>query len=82
MFNNSSKETRKELINIIKNNNESKKHIKRAIDIVTKNGGIDYANKQMNLFAEKALNLLAEIPSSEFKTALLELVNYTINRKK
>ena len=82
VLNNSSKEIRKELINIIKNHNESKKHIKRAIDIVIKNGGIDYANKQMNLFAEKALNLLAEIPSSEFKTALLELVNYTINRKK
>lgn len=82
VLNNSSKEIRKELINIIKNHNESKKHIKRAIDIVIKNGGIDYANKQMNLFAEKALNLLAEIPSSEFKIALLELVNYTINRKK
>ncbi len=82
VLNNCSKEIRKELINIIKNHNESKKHINRAIDIVIKNGGIDYANKQMNLFAEKALNLLAEIPSSEFKIALLELVNYTINRKK
>ena len=82
VLNNSSKEIRKELINIIKNHNESKKHIKRAIDIVINNGGIDYANKQMNLFAEKALNLIAEIPSSEFKIALLELVNYTINRKK
>ena len=82
VLNNSSKEIRKELINIIKNHNESKMHIKRAIDIVIKYGGIDYANKQMNLFAEKALNLLAEIPSSEYKIALLELVNYTINRKK
>lgn len=82
VLNNCSKEIRKELINIIKNHNESKKHINRAIDIVIKNGGIDYANKQMNLFAEKALNLLTEIPSSEYKIALLELVKYTINRKK
>ena len=82
VLNNSNKEIRKELINIIKNHNESKSHIKRAVDIVVNNGGIDYANKQMNKFAEKALNLLSDIPESEYKTALTELVNYTINREK
>ncbi len=82
VLNNCSKEIRKELINIIKNHNESKKHIKRAVDIVINNGGIDYAHKQMNKFAKKALNLLSDIPESEYKSALIELVNYTINREK
>ena len=67
---------------IVKNNGDEKTNINCENKWLTFEMAIDYANKQMNLFAEKALNLLAEIPSSEFKIALLELVNYTINRKK
>jgi octaprenyl-diphosphate synthase len=47
VINNSPKEISKELINIVKNHNEEKTQVKRAIKIVVESGGIQYAHKKM-----------------------------------
>ena len=79
---NSPAKIQKELKKIIKNRNEESKMIKRATDLVIEHGGIDYAFERMNELAEEAKNLLNRYPESDAKSALIDLVNYTINREK
>lgn len=74
--------TKKELINIIKNHNEDSKYVKRAIQIVIDNGGIEYAQNKMNILKEEALQCLASIPESDSKNAIIGLVEYTTQRIK
>lgn len=81
-LNNSDKQIRKELINIIKNENENSKSVQKAVNHVINCGGIDYSYKIMNEYAEKALNLIKDFPESEAKSSLELLVNYTMNREK
>ncbi len=76
------KATKKELINIIKNHNEDSKYVKRAVELVIKNGGIDYAYKRMIELTDKALICLKEIPDSASKQAIIGLVEYTTQREK
>ncbi len=76
------KATKKELINIIKNHNEDSKYVKRAVELVIKNGGIDYAYKRMIELTEQALIHLKEIPESASKQAIIGLVEYTTQREK
>jgi octaprenyl-diphosphate synthase len=79
---NSSKEIKRELIDIVKNKNEEPKSIKRAIELVVASGGIQYAQQKMEELKNQALDILAEIPESEAKKALVGLVEYTVQRKK
>jgi octaprenyl-diphosphate synthase len=81
-LNNSSKEVKNELINIVKNHNENPKKIQRAVELVIAHGGIEYAHKRMMELTKEALSLLEPIPDSEAKRALIGLVNYTTQREK
>ena len=76
------KATKKELINIVKNHNEESKYVKRAVELVVQNGGIDYAYKKMMELTEKALTCLETIPDSASKKAIIGLVEYTTQREK
>lgn len=77
---NSSKEIRNELINIVKNHNEDKEKVKRAVSLVIQEGGVKYAYERMNELKKQALDCIANIPHSTAKEALIGLVNYTIER--
>jgi octaprenyl-diphosphate synthase len=81
-LNNSSKEVRKELINIVKNHNEDTKKIRRAVQLVIDHGGIKYAHKRMTELAGEALEILKPMDDSQAKRSLIGLVEYTINREK
>lgn len=78
----SDKTVRQELMNIVKNHNEEKKYVQRAIHLVIQSGGIEYAHKRMIELKTEALDLLADIPDSESKRALIGLVEYTVTRDK
>jgi octaprenyl-diphosphate synthase len=81
-LNTGSKEVKRELIYIVKNQNEDSKQVKRAVKLVIEAGGIQYAQDKMVALTKEALQLLENIEESEAKTALKGLVNYTITRKK
>jgi len=81
-LNNSPKEIRKELINMVKNHNENSAKIKRAIELVISYGGIDFAYKKMMEYKAKALALISDIPESEAKKSVIGLVEYTTTRLK
>lgn len=74
--------TRRELINIVKNHNEESAYVKKAIKIVVESGGVKYAYDKMIILKNEALELLKDVESCEAKTALVGLVEYTVYREK
>jgi octaprenyl-diphosphate synthase len=71
---------KKEIINIVKNNNNDKKKVKFVIDNVVANGGIEYATQKMIEYRDKAMTILYSFPESPSRAALEELVRYTTDR--
>lgn len=70
------------LINSIKNHNKDKKRVAAVIQFVKDKNGLTYAEQKMLEFQQEALVLLQEFPESEYKSALVLMVNYVIERKK
>jgi octaprenyl-diphosphate synthase len=81
-LNTAPKEVCKELINIVKNKNEQTKQVRRAVELVIQNGGIEYAHGKMLELKAQALDLLTDIPDSAAKQSLIGLVEYTTLREK
>lgn len=81
-LNTAPKEVRSELINIVKNHNEDKRYVNRAIELVTNHGGIQYAHQKMMELKEQALEELKDIPDSDAKRSVIGLVEYTTLREK
>lgn len=75
------KQTRRELIYIIKNNNKDKLKVRKVIDTVVRAGGISYSEEIMNDYRDKALHILYEFPDTEIRRGLEELVRFTTDRK-
>lgn len=71
---------KKEIIYIVKNNNNDKKKVKFVIDNVIQYGGIEYATQKMNEYRDKALEILHSFQPSPARAALEELVRYTTDR--
>jgi len=72
---------KKEIIYIVKNNNNDKRKVKFVIDHVKELGGIEYAHAKMIEYRDKALVVLNSFPPSMTRDALEELVRYTTDRK-
>lgn len=58
----------------------SQDEIDLLVAFTKQNGGIDYAIKVMNDYADKAKGLLASFPESDVKQALIAYVDYVIDR--
>lgn len=72
---------KKEIVYIVKNNNNDKRKVKFVIDHVKELGGITYAHEKMIEYRDKALDVLYSFPPSITRDALEELVRYTTDRK-
>jgi octaprenyl-diphosphate synthase len=79
---NASASDQKRILSIVKKHNKNKKKVQEVIDFVIDKGGLDYTTQIMHEYCEKALDLLKDIPESESKESLIELVNYVVIRKK
>ncbi|MEN9699071.1 MAG: hypothetical protein RLZZ301_269 [Bacteroidota bacterium] len=82
VLNHCSKEVRKEILYIFKNEYDVTAKIKRVIALVIENGGIRYAEQRMQELANEALAIIAPFPNNEAKAALIGLLHYTMNREK
>ena len=82
VLNNSSKEHKRWLINSIKNHNRDKKRVKEVIAFVKSNGGLEYAESKMIEFKNEAVDLIKDYPNSPFKSSLLTMIEYVVDRKK
>ena len=58
----------------------SQAEIDVLVDFTKKNGGIEYAEKVMNDYTQKAKDLLASFPDSDAKQALYTYVDYVVGR--
>lgn len=73
---------RKYMIKVVKRYNHDRKKVEEVMAMVRDSGGIEYAEKKMNDYYQKALAILNEYPESEAKISLLELADYVIQRTK
>ncbi len=80
-LNNCSEDEKKWLINSVKKHNKDKKRVKEVITFVKQRGGLEYATYKMKDFQERALKLLDDFPVSDYKNALVLMVNYVIDRE-
>jgi octaprenyl-diphosphate synthase len=67
---------------LIRNGSMSNDKISHIIEFVKKQGGLTFAEEKMNEFKAKAELALNEFPESESRQALLDLVSFTVERKK
>jgi octaprenyl-diphosphate synthase len=81
-INHADKETRRFIINSIKNYNTDKKRVAEVIRYVNEHDGIAYTRKAMLRHKEEALEILNSISQNEFADKLKLLVNYIIDREK
>lgn len=81
VLNNCTKTEKSWLINSIKNYNKDKKRVAEVINFVKNNNGLIYAEERMLQFQNEALQLLERYPKSDYKDALILMVNYVIERK-
>ena len=81
-LNNTDKSTRKWMINVVKNHHEDDEKVSALILKVKDLGGIDYTISRMNEFRDKSLIIVDEFPNSPSKQSLIDLINFTIERKK
>ena len=82
VLNQASDRDKRWIIDSVKRHHKDKKRVKEVIAYVKDNGGLGYAIRQMNRYRDAALGLLVNYPESTFKTALVDLVNYVVDRKK
>ena len=80
-LNNCSKKDKTWIINSIKKYNKDKVRVKEVIAFVKNNGGIEYTISQMNDYKSKALAILNNYPESPYKTSLLQMIDYVVERK-
>jgi octaprenyl-diphosphate synthase len=80
-LNNVDKETKRKMIYIIKNENRRKDKINYILDVVSKNGGIEYTINKMEQYKIEALELLHTFPPSEIRQGFEDLVNFVTDRK-
>ncbi|MCK6617603.1 MAG: polyprenyl synthetase family protein [Cyclobacteriaceae bacterium] len=71
---------KRKIISIIRNQSSKTAKVKEVIEFVKQSGGIGYAIERMNTFHREALALLEDIPPSDYKESLKQLVQFTIDR--
>ncbi len=81
-INNADSATRSFIISTIKNHNNNKKKVAEVIKYVNEHDGIKYTINAMEHYKNEALTILDTVSDSPFKTNLIELVEYVINRTK
>jgi len=73
---------KRNIINIIKNEGHKPKKVQEVIAFVKQKGGLVYASSVMRRFQEEAIEILKTFTDSDYRTSLISLLNYTIERNK
>ena len=69
------------MINSIKKHNKNKKRVKEVIAFVKQNGGIEYTTEKMHDYKNKALAILENYQDSDYKSSLIKMIDYVVERK-
>jgi octaprenyl-diphosphate synthase len=82
LLNNMAIADRQKVIRTIKKDNNNPEKVQLIIEQVNKSGGIEYAEQKMQELIKEALVLLEGQAESPYLDALVNLVNYSVERKK
>lgn len=72
----------KQIIKTLRSKTKSDTEIEMLMNFVRTHGGIEYAQKIMADFVNKTKSILSEAPDNDARQSLIELIDYTISRKK
>ena len=72
----------KQIIEMLDRGAETDDQIDHIINFAVEQGGVDYAKKLVKEYTAQALDYLNNVPDSDAKTSLIELVHYSTNRDK
>ncbi len=81
-LNNVPKNESKKIISLVKNHKDDPEKIGQIITFVKQNGGLTYAQSQMQKYQNEAFDILNTFPQGEARTGLEQLVRFTIERNK
>lgn len=81
-LNNSDKSEQKKIIKLIKNKSDRNSTVKTVVEFVREKNGIAYAEEVMHNYYDEAMTIIKDFPDSEYRKSLMDLVKYTIERKK
>lgn len=73
---------KRHIINLVKNQSHKPRKVQEVIEFVRQSGGIAYTQEVMKRFQQEANEILDTFPASHHKQALLDLVQFTIERTK
>lgn len=79
---NSDKNQKRMILNVVKNHNTNKSKVNELISFIRENGGLDYAIKKMNEYKAKADEILMSLPDNIYRKSLFDLSEFVINRSK
>lgn len=82
LLNQSAPKEKRKIINTIKRHKDDPEKVSWLIEQINQSGGIDYAMDKMNDYKNKAIELLLGFPENQSRGALINLIEYTIGRKK
>lgn len=82
LLNHSSPSEKRKIINIVKNHKDDREKVTWLIEQINRSGGVDYATEKMMEFKTYALEMLMSFPENQSRKALVDLIEYTIERKK
>ncbi len=71
---------RRRIMKIVRKDQKSAEDLQTVKNFVTEQGGLAYAREQMTGFADEARALLLDAEPTEARTALLDLVQFTVQR--
>lgn len=79
---NCSKKDKRFMMNVVKRHNRDRKKVEQVMHLVKSTGGMEYAQKRMKEYHQKALDILKEFPHGVAKQSLQQLSDYVILRSK
>ncbi len=81
-FDNASVTERKHIRKVFRKNKKRAADVKEIVNFVKEKGGIEYSEKVMVSYVNKAYDLLQNFPNSEGRNNMEALIHYVVTRKK
>jgi len=73
---------KRRIIRLIKYQHDNPRKVAQVLDFVRNSGGVEYARQKMGEYRQQALDCLQNLPNSEARQALADLVEYTTERNR
>lgn len=79
---NASTNEQKHILKLLKKKKKTDKIVSEIHNFAISKGGMEYSEKVMLNYKNKAIEILSNIPQNDFKKSLIDLINFSVERKK